>query len=285
VRVFDGSGAMKGMYLDVQDALDAADEGDHVMVPAGRHVGDLHVRNGVTLAGANIGRPGGAVSRGVESTVLGRVIMAATARSLALDGLVIWGDVAMEATDETQRRLVLRNCVVDGRDGHVAVSLARGTDAEVINNVILGGDDAAIRICEGFAGLNVCGNRIEAATGAAGIRVHGGAGCDRLEFLGNTFVGGDYGILLHADGRLGMQGDSVLLSGNHFGEDGGFGKDAPAIAAIHADGPLPAWLELSLGLTLNLNTYHCGDDARGPDVMFTPPDRHAVVRPLTRGGR
>jgi hypothetical protein len=285
VRLFDDSGAMKGMYQDVQHALDAAAEGDLIAVPAGRHVGDLHVRTGVTLAGANIGRPGGSPARDVESTVLGRVFMDATARSLVLDGLVVWGDVTMEPADEPQRRLAIRNCVIDGRDSRIAVSLLRGTGSEIINNLILGGDEAAIRISEGFAGLSVCGNRIEAAAGASGIRVNGGAGCNHMEFLGNTFVDGDYGILLHADGRLGMQGDSVLVSGNHFGEQRAGGNGSPAIAAIHADGPLPAWLELSLGLTLNLNTYHCGNDALGPDVAFTPPDRQSVVRPLTRGGR
>jgi hypothetical protein len=180
---------------------------------------------------------------------------------------------------------MMRNCVVDGRDSHVAVSLARGAGSEIINNLLLGGDEAAIHISEGFAGLSVCGNRIEAAAGTPGMRVNGGAGGNRLEFLGNTFIDGDYGILLHADGRLGLQGDSVLLSGNHFGEQRVGGSGSPAIAAVHADGPLPAWLELSLGLTLELNTYHGGRDATGPDVVFTPPNRHSVVRPLTRGGR
>ncbi len=282
VRMFSGSGILKRIYLDIQSALDAAEEGDRIMVPAGRHVGDLHVRTGVTLAGMNMGRPSGAASRGVETTILGRVIMTCSARSLVLDGLVIWGDFEMERATAPARRFALRNCVVDGRDSDAAVSLARGASSEIINNLILGGVHVAISIRGGFDDLSISGNRIEASTGAVGISVHGGADTDRMEILGNTFVEGDYGIFIHADGNLGTQGDSVLLSGNHFGEDScGMACSAPAVAGVHADGPLPAWLELSLGMSLDLNTCHPGPCGVGMDIVFQPPESQSVVRSLT----
>lgn len=282
VRMFSGNGILKRIYLDIQSALDAAEEGDRIMVPAGRHVGDLHVRTGVTLAGMNMGRASGAASRGVETTILGRVIMTGSARSVVLDGLVIWGDFEMERATAPARRFALRNCVIDGRDSDAAVSLARGASSEIINNLILGGVHEAISIRGGFDDLSISGNRIEASIGAVGISVHGGADTDRMQILGNTFVDGDYGIFIHADGNLGTQGDSVLLSGNHFGEDnGGMACSAPAVAGVHADGPLPAWLELSLGMSLDLNTCHPGPSGVGVDIVFQPPESRSVVRSLT----
>jgi hypothetical protein len=188
----------------------------------------------------------------------------------------------MERATAPARRFALRNCVIDGRDSDAAVSLARGASSEIINNLILGGAQEAISIHAGFDDLSISGNRIEASTGAVGISVHGGADTDRMQILGNTFVEGDYGIFIHADGNLGTQGDSVLLSGNHFGEDSyGMAGSAPAVAGVHADGPLPAWLELSLGMSLDLNTCHPGPSGVGMDIVFQPPESQSVVSSLT----
>jgi hypothetical protein len=282
VRLFNEAGRLKRIYHDIQAALDAAAERDRILAPAGRHVGDLHISTDVTLSGMNAGRPGGSARRGIETTIMGRIVMGQNARSIVLDGLVVWGSFAMEPAAQTDRRFALRNCVIDGRDADAAISLARGAASEIVNNLILGGNEAAIGIRCGFDDLSICGNRIDAAAGAVGIALAGGPGTDRIEILGNTFMDGFYGVFVHG-GELGQQGDAVLLSGNHFGENSGGTKGgAPRIAAVHADAPLPAWLEFSLGLSLELNNYHITPPALGVDVMFELPQGNPVVRSLTR---
>lgn len=269
VRLFNGGGRLKHIHQNIQAALDAADEGDRIVVQAGRHVGDLFVRRGVTLAGVNVGRPGDSPRREVESTLLGHVVMCASAASLVLDGLTLQGAFEMEHSVVPGRCFALRNCVIDGRDVDCAISVARGTASEIINNMVYGGLEEAICVGSGFDDLTISGNRIQIAVGAVGIALNGGRGRDRIEILANTFMGGDYGILIETDGGLGEQGDAVLLSGNHFGEEcSNVVRGAPAVAAVHADGPMPSWLEFSLGLSIDLNTYHAVPPGVGADIVF-----------------
>lgn len=276
VRLLDAAGRLRRTCEDVQAALDAAESGDRILVPEGRHVGDLLIRTSVTLAGMNAGRPGGSPRREIETTLLGHVVMGVGAGSVVIDGLVVWGSFTMEPGACGERRCALRNCVIDGRDGDAAICLARGTASEIVNNVIFGGSGAAIRVVGGYDGLCICGNHIEAAAGAAGIALSGGPQADRVEILGNTFLDGNYGVLLHA-GCLGRQGDTVVLSGNHFGEQGG---GAPLVAGIHADGVLPAGLAASLGASLALNSYHAMPPAADFDVLFERPEGDAVMCPF-----
>jgi nitrous oxidase accessory protein NosD len=273
VRLLNAAGRLRRNCEDVQTALDAAEAGDRIQIPEGRHVGDLFIRTSVTLSGRNAGRPGRSSRREIEATLLGHVVMGTGAGSVVIDGLVIWGSFTMEPDEAGERRLAVRNCVIDGRDSHAAIHLARGTSSEIVNNLILGGSTAAIRIACGFDGLSICGNHIETPGGAAGIALHGGPRADRVEILGNTFLDGNYGVLLHA-GNLGQLDDSVVLSGNHFGERGG---GAPLVAAIHADGVLPGSLEASLGASLALNTYHAMPPAADVDLLFERPDGSVVA--------
>jgi hypothetical protein len=191
----------------------------------------------------------------------------------------------MERAAITERRFALRNSVIDGRDTGSAISLARGVASEIVNNLILGGSSAAIGIPDGFDDLTITGNRIESAVGAVGIELGGGPGTDRIEILGNTFLHGDHGVFIRA-GAIGQQGDAVLLSGNHFGEElDGSKRDAPAISAVHASGPLPSWLEFSLGLSLELNSYHAVLPGAGADIVFEPPAGIPVLQSLARLAR
>jgi hypothetical protein len=257
IRLSDRGGNFKHLYPNIQAALDAADEDDCINVPAGRHVGDLYVRRSVTLSGANAGRPGESPRRDGESTLLGQIQMGAGAASLVLDGLALRGAFDMEPTKAADRRFSLRNCVMDGRDADCAISVAQGAASEIFNNMVYGGSQEAIRVGNGFDGLSITGNRIQIATRAVGIALKSGRGSDHIEILANTFLDGDYSVLIRTECWHGEPGDSILLSGNHFGEEcGSVVRGAPMIAAVHTDGGMPASLELLLGFSIDLNTYH-----------------------------
>ncbi len=262
VQLFNSAGQLQSRHERVQTALDAARDGDRITVPAGRHVGDLHISKAVTLVGMNAGRPGHS-RRGVESMLLGCIVMSPSARTVVIDGLVLLGPFVMRHAAAADRSFALRNCIIDGRDGETAISLTRGCTSEIFNNLILGGGAEAIFIRRGFDDLCIGGNRFQAAAGAAGIALCGGPGPNRIQIVGNTFLDGDYGILIEEESGLGQPGDAVVVSGNHFGEDwGGIAGRAPAVAAIHADGPFPRWLEFSMSASLDLNSYHLAPSAR-----------------------
>jgi hypothetical protein len=254
VRLIDAAGRLKRIFGRVQAALDAAEAGDRVIVPDGRHVGDLRVSADITLTGTNFGVPGVSPQRGIESTIMGRIIIGHGAASAVIDGLMVWGGLDLLPGTTVNRRFVLRNCVIDGRDGGTAIAVARGTASGIFDNLILGGDEAAVRIACGFDDLSIRGNRIESAHDGVGVFVSGGPDPDRITLCSNTFLGGSYGVLFQADSGFGRQGDAVLLSDNQFGESrGGAVQGAPRVAAVHADGASPAWLEVSHGLTFQVS--------------------------------
>jgi hypothetical protein len=254
VRLIDAAGRLKRFCERIQAALDVAEAGDRIMVPEGRHVGDLYVGADVTLTGANVGVPGVSSRRGIETTIMGRIIIGLGATSTVIDGLMVWGGFDLQPGVIVNRRFVLRNCVIDGRDGATAIAVARGTASAILDNLILGGREAAIRIACGFDDLAVRGNRIEAAADSVGIFVSGGPDPDRITLSGNIFLGGSYGVLFQADSGFGQPGDAVLLSGNQFGEScGGLVYGAPGVAAVHADGASPVWLEFSHGMSFQVS--------------------------------
>lgn len=279
VRLFDGMGRLRRTCPSLQAAVEVAVDGDRIVVPMGRHVGDVYIGRAVSISGANIGRPAVSPRRTAEATIMGRIVVGRTATGVIIDGLAIVGSVAMERVLPGNRQLVLRNCVIDGRDTDTAITAASGFGSTIANNLILGGSDEAILIPCGFDGLVISGNHIHATAGAVGIALSGGPGPDCLEILGNTFLGGDYGVLMEVDGALGQPGDAVVLTGNHFGERiAGMVSGAPAVAAVHADGPVPAVLESSLGASLEMNTYHVLAPALGVDVIFESPGRRPFAR-------
>lgn len=272
VRLFNGAGRLKHICDSVQEAIEVADDGDRIVLPAGRHVTDVRIDRPLTLCGANVGRSAGSPRRGVETTLMGRVVVGRHATNVVIDGLTVVGSMQTEPAALPGQHFVLRNCVIDGRDGETAINVDGGTGSALTSNLVLGGRDEAIRIPHGFDDLAISGNRIHAAEGAVGIALSGGPGTDSVQIVGNTFVGGDYGVLLEVNQGLAQPGDVVTVAGNQFGEVlAGIPSGAPVIAAVHADGPVPASLEGSLGISLERNAYHVGAPGVGADVLFLAP--------------
>lgn len=236
VQLLDGTGRLRGACECLQTAIDAADSGDRVVVPVGRHVGDLYIHDAVMLAGANVGRIASSPRRSAETLIMGRVFISRHAGEVVLDGLSIDGSVEIERAANPAQRLVLRNCVVDGRDEPAALVLSGGSGNRVTANLLIGGSEEVIRVPAGFDNLQIRGNRIVTASGAVGIALGASRGPDRARICGNVIVGGDYGVLVEAGGGSGHPDDLILVTDNQFGEHlAGAACAAPRVAAVMSD--------------------------------------------------
>lgn len=174
-----------------------------------------------------------------------------------------------ERSPDAAQQLSVRNCVINGNAASAAVILPAGRGVTIANNLLMGGADEAIYVPCGFHDLAITDNRICVADGAVAIALAGSAGADTAHIFGNVIIGGDYGVFVQVDSGLEQAGDVITISGNQFGEVvDGRAKNAPAVASIYADGPVPSGLHRSLGASLELNTYYASLGAKAADVTF-----------------
>lgn len=269
VRHFGGDGRRKGAYATIQEAIDAAAEGDRIEVAPGEYAGDLLVSRPLTLLGANAGRPGHSSQRGLESTVLGSVAIRCGPGEVVIDGMSIRGEVSSQVAAGPRSHLALRCCVIDASGLAAAVTIQSGSGTMLAGNRICSGTEEGIHAPCGFDDLVISGNRLESGEGASGIVLHAGAGTDSAYILGNTVIGGDYGILVEGGLDLEGPGDSITIAGNCFGEmHDGIAWGAPAVAAICTDRPVSRALERSLGACLESNVYNLSATAVPVDIAF-----------------
>lgn len=269
VRHFGRDGSHKGTHANVQQAIEAAVDGDRIEIAPGTFAGDLYITRPLTLLGANAGRPGHSIQRGLESVILGDVTIRCGAAEVVIDGLTIRGSVTSRVASGPHSHLALRCCVVDAAGLDTAITILGGSGTMLASNRIISGSEEGIFAPSGFDDLVISGNRIEIAEGAAGIVLHAGAGTDSAYILGNTAVGGDYGILVEGGTGLEGPGDSITIAGNCFGElRDGVASGAPAIAAICADRPISRALERSLGACLESNVYNLPSTSVPVDIAF-----------------
>ncbi len=116
VEIVDGSEAHKillvgnGGFATLQDAVNAAADGDTIIIAAGTYGGDATVNVGVTIRGANFGIDGHG-TRGAESVLTGKI------QVTAASGVVIDGVKFVDATDSSvpgdQRYSLLMNGAAD----------------------------------------------------------------------------------------------------------------------------------------------------------------------------
>lgn len=281
VRVSGTDGVQRGAFATLQQGIDAAQNGDRIEVAPGSYSGDLHIVRALTLTGANAGRPGNSMNRGLESAILGDVTIDPGPADVVIDGFTIRGTVSICMPAGSRAHLALRCCVVNASGLSAAIRIQSGSGTMIASNLIISGSDEGIYAPSGFDDLVISGNRLEIADGAAGIVLNGGAGTDSVYILGNTAVGGDYGILVEGGAGLDGPGDSITIAGNCFGElHDGMVMGAPAVAAISADRPVSRALERSLGACLQSNVYNLSPASQPVDIAFEP-----APGPLREAGR
>ncbi|MBX5463625.1 MAG: right-handed parallel beta-helix repeat-containing protein [Steroidobacteraceae bacterium] len=266
VWLVDTRGCLKSTYGDIQSALDAAQEGERLVVGAGTYEQNLRIVKAVTLSGANVALTGTARDRKDETVLRGHITVGPEAESAVVDGFTIIGSITTGLSPGARQRFVIQNSVIDGSGTGAAISLMNGATATIANNRIIGGADEAIYVPYGFGDLAITGNRIEAAVGSAAIALGGGSGVDRVHVLGNTIMGGDYGVLIEVSSGFAQAGDAIHIAGNTFGDP--VERCAPAVACVYADDFVPESLRPSLGVSVSLNTYFVTAPAVEEDVHF-----------------
>ncbi|HET9640380.1 MAG TPA: M10 family metallopeptidase C-terminal domain-containing protein [Allosphingosinicella sp.] len=127
-----------GGYATIQEAINAAADGDTIIVAAGTYVENLDVNKDVTILGANRGVDGNAV-RGAESIVDGQIVINAAGASI--DGFKLvgaapgsLGDTAVEVKADN---FSLSNSVLDG-SGYVAIITSSVGTVDIGHNRIEG---------------------------------------------------------------------------------------------------------------------------------------------------
>ena len=120
--LIDGSGHLKATYATIQSAIDAAIEGDAVIVAPNRYAENLRIDQPLTLGRAQVDRA--AERAGVKAIITGRVVVAASAMNVTLDGIAIDGPLEMESIVGATASVTLRNCRIEGRH---ATSAIQGT--------------------------------------------------------------------------------------------------------------------------------------------------------------
>jgi hypothetical protein len=84
------------------EAINAAVEGDEVVIAAGMYAEDLYIDQQITLTRANLERVSERV--GVKALIIGRVVVAASAINVTLDGIAVEAISTWTASSAPRRR-------------------------------------------------------------------------------------------------------------------------------------------------------------------------------------
>jgi hypothetical protein len=140
----DDSGSLvllvgNGGYATIQAAIDAAEDGDTILVASGTYVEDLDVDKQVTILGPNHGRAHDDPARVGEAIIDGRIVI--NAAGATLDGFKIVGDGAGPLGDTAvivnSDDFTLTNSILDGT-GDFAIFVGLVSNLEVSRNLITG---------------------------------------------------------------------------------------------------------------------------------------------------
>ena len=115
VRLLDDCGRLKSTYTTIQAAINAGAAGDEVVIAAGLYGEDLYIRKRITLSRASAGTT--CERAGAQALIIGRVVVAAAALDVIIDGVAIEGELEMETLTGTTACITLRNSRIEGNPG------------------------------------------------------------------------------------------------------------------------------------------------------------------------
>jgi len=128
-----------GGYATIQDAINASNNGDTILVASGTWTENLDVNKDVTILGSFNRGIDGNDPRGAETIIDGQVII--NAAGVTIDGVKLIGDAAGSlgdtAVEVRANNFSLINSILDG-DGFVAIITQSVTGLNIGNNLITG---------------------------------------------------------------------------------------------------------------------------------------------------
>ncbi|HEY0130408.1 MAG TPA: hypothetical protein VGB57_03310, partial [Allosphingosinicella sp.] len=127
-----------GGYATIQEAIDAASNGDTILVASGTYTENLDVNKDVTILGPNRG-VAGTGTRAAEAVIDGQIVI--NAAGATLDGFRLVGDAAgplgTTAVEVKANNFTLSNSVLDG-SGDFAIFVGLVTGLDIGRNLIRG---------------------------------------------------------------------------------------------------------------------------------------------------
>ncbi|MGM0984708.1 MAG: DUF4214 domain-containing protein [Pseudomonadota bacterium] len=209
----------------LDEAVGVADEDSTLFVASGDYTDDVSVDvTGMTLNGANAGLAGNDQARVTESTIIGKLDVAAS--DITVDGFTIDNDNGYALSMSSGINLVFQNNIVTGDEGTKLDYYGGPNDTLVFQNNLF--DGTGIGQTEDINGLNILGNTV------LGENISVGSGADNVVIEGNTVTDNYSGFNIYsgavtvefADNNFEDVGSAVLFrNGNGDWNDGEFTFD------------------------------------------------------------
>lgn len=217
-----------GGFDTIQDAVDAASDGDVVLVSAGTYTENVTVDKELTIKGANAGI-GGTETRGTESTIEGVVTLASD--NVTIDGFAIDGGgtqgsaIRGSGNGTTHSNIEIANNVMTGQTSQpILMGFGSGggigsSNWSVTDNLItdIAGNNATGIVLFNITGLTITGNTVDhddlGLTGRRGINLDGivdGTIADNIVDQGDP-AGTSWGIQVSMSDR---EASNIDITGN-----------------------------------------------------------------------
>ncbi|QYZ80030.1 PKD domain-containing protein [Methanofollis formosanus] len=202
----------------IQGAVDAASEGDVVLVPAGTYNEDVTVDKNITLRG----NEGATVNGGITITADGANVENLTVNGVisvdGADNAVVRGCIVRDGSDGVRitsaANCTVEECTLSSMGGN-GISLSSAGQCRILDNQMTGCGGFGIILYSNCPGCFISGNTVQDCK-ERGIQLQ--SGCQGSVVISNIFSGNNGGLKVYGcKGQTTILRDNTLLENNYYG--------------------------------------------------------------------